>query len=228
VLSKKIAAGSTHLVIDMPVGPTAKVRSAEAAESLAERLMDVAAEFGLRVSVLRSDGTQPVGRGIGPALEARDVLAVLNNSADAPADLRARACTLAGALLELGGSAAAGLGKILAERTIDDGRAWRKFQRICEAQGGMREPPVAARRRPVLAARRGRLSAIDNRKVAKLAKLAGAPDAKAAGVEMHVKVGEPVESGEPLCTVHAQSPGELQYALDYASAHAEMFEVGEP
>lgn len=228
VLSKKIAAGSTHLVLDMPVGLTAKVRSLEAARTLSARLTEVAAEFGLEVRVIESDGTEPVGRGIGPALEARDVLAVLQGSDDAPADLRARACTLAGALLELGGAVAAGQGRVIAERTIEDGSAWAKFQRICEAQGGMREPPVAALRQPILATRQGRIKAIDNRKIAKIAKLAGAPDIKAAGLEMHIRVGELAVADEPLCTVHAQSPGELQYAFAYASRHMDIFEIGEP
>ena len=212
----------------MPVGLTAKVRSLEAAQTLSARLTEVAAEFDVSVRVIQSYGSQPVGRGIGPALEARDVLATLQRAPDAPGDLRQRAFTLAGVLLELGGPAAAGQGRSVAEQTIEDGRAWTKFERICEAQGGMREPPVAALRRPILAPRHGPLNAIDNRKIAKLAKLAGAPDAKAAGVEMHVRVGDLVGAGQPLCTVHAQSPGELDYAFAFASRHTDIFEVGEP
>ncbi|MFX8926203.1 thymidine phosphorylase, partial [Acinetobacter baumannii] len=73
VLSKKIAAGSTHILIDMPVGATAKVRSVEAARALQQRLEAVARALEVHVKVHVSDGTQPVGRGIGPALEARDV-----------------------------------------------------------------------------------------------------------------------------------------------------------
>ncbi|HDX0915394.1 TPA: thymidine phosphorylase, partial [Stenotrophomonas maltophilia] len=88
VLSKKIAAGSTHVLIDMPVGPTAKVRGEAAAHSLGTRLAHTAGALGLQLGIHRSDGTQPVGRGIGPALEAHDVLKVLRNAADAPADLR--------------------------------------------------------------------------------------------------------------------------------------------
>ena len=74
-------------------------------------------------------------------------------------------------------------------QTLDDGRAWAKFQRICEAQGGMRKPPKSTHRRPLVAERAGRVDEIDNRRLAKLAKLAGAPDDKAAGVELHVKLG---------------------------------------
>jgi thymidine phosphorylase len=149
VLSKKIAAGSTRLVIDMPVGPTAKVRSPEAAQALSSALSDVAQVFGLETTVVIADGAQPVGRGIGPALEARDVLAVLQQTAHAPQDLQAHACKLAGALLELGGKVGKGGGASLAAQTLRDGRAWQKFQRICEAQGGMRTPPHARQRRPL-------------------------------------------------------------------------------
>ena len=217
VLSKKIAAGATHLVLDIPVGKTAKVRSVEAAEVMSQGLRDVAEAFGITARVMIGDGRQPIGRGIGPALEARDVLAVLQGAADAPHALRARAVTLAGALLELGGAARDGVA--LAAETLASGRAWAKFQRICEAQGGMRVPPVAPHQHPLQAPRSGWVTAIDNRRVAKLAKLAGAPDDKAAGVALHVTLGDRVVAGAPLCTLHAESPGELAYALDYAAAN---------
>lgn len=227
VLSKKIAAGSTHLVLDMPVGPTAKVRSREAADVLSSGLIAVAKAFGIHAKVIVGDGSQPIGRGIGPALEARDVLAVLRCESGAPQDLRQRAVTLAGALIELAGHTPAGRGEIMAAQTLDSGGAWRKFQRICEAQGGMRSPPSSSHRQPLVARHSGRMDAIDNRKIAKLAKLAGAPDQKAAGVELHLKLGESVAIGQPLCTIHAAAAGELAYALDYAAANADIFEITE-
>lgn len=228
VLSKKIAAGSTHVVIDLPVGPTAKVRSEASARGLTESLRDTAHAFGLEVKVVSTDGRQPVGRGIGPALEARDILAVLQSKADAPADLRDRAVALAGALLEMTDAAKEGEGQALAAEVIADGRAWRKFQQICEAQGGMRVPPQAKHHRPVLAARPGMVSSIDNRRLAMAAKLAGAPGAKAAGVELHVRLGFAVEAGQPLYTVHAETPGELAYALNYVEANEDIIELTEP
>ncbi len=228
VLSKKIAAGSTHLVIDLPVGATAKVRTRESAEAASRGLVDVAQTFGLTTRVVVTDGAQPVGRGIGPALEARDVLAVLQGKPAAPGDLRQRAVALAGALLELASTAPAGGGEALAATALDDGRAWAKFQRICEAQGGMRTPPRSRQQRPLLAPAPGRVHAIDNRRIARLAKLAGAPDDKAAGVDLHVAVGDPVAARQPLCTVHADSPGELAYALDYAAANPDIIAVREP
>lgn len=105
VLSKKLAAGATHAVFDIPIGPTAKVRSREAGRRLGDRLTNVGGTLGLNVRIVETDGSQPVGRGIGPALEARDVLAVLEREEKAPKDLAARALHLAGHLLELGGRA---------------------------------------------------------------------------------------------------------------------------
>ena len=228
VLSKKIAAGATYLVLDLPVGPTAKVRSTESAEVLTSGLIDVAEMFGIRVKVSIGDGRQPIGRGIGPALEANDVLAVLRGAPDAPPDLRARAVTLAGALLELAGKSPEGHGEATAAQALDDGRAWTKFQRICEAQGGMRTPPASSQQRPLVAERAGLVQAIDNRKIARLAKLAGAPDDKAAGVDLHISVGDEVTAGQPLCTVHAESPGELAYAFDYVAANRDIIAIREP
>ena len=227
VLSKKVAAGSTHVLIDMPVGPTAKVRSAHAAALLSRQLEQVGKALGIRVRVAQTDGLAPVGRGIGPALEARDVLAVLRNEASAPLDLAQRSLDLAGRILEFGGAAAAGAGLALATSVLADGRAWRKFQDICQAQGGLREPPVAPFRHDVTAARSGIVVAIDNRRLARIAKLAGAPKTPCAGIDLHVQPGDFVERGQPLFTLHAAAPGTLAYAVEYASWQASTVHVME-
>jgi thymidine phosphorylase len=219
VLSKKIAAGATHALIDIPVGPTAKVRSDEDADRLQALLEQVAAAHGIALRVVRTHGTQPVGRGIGPALEAHDVLAVLRGAASAPVDLRMRSLALAGGLLEFCGHSPTGTGHSEAWRLLDSGAAWAKFQAICEAQGGLRQPGIAALRDPVVAERSGHVSGIDNRRLARVAKLAGAPDAAAAGLELHVGLGDRVERGQPLFTLHAEAPGELAYAKEYLLTH---------
>lgn len=227
VLSKKAAAGSTLVVIDIPVGPTAKVRSAVAARSLARLLEEVAGQLGLKMIPVLTDGTQPVGIGIGPALEAHDVLAVLQNSEAAPRDLRARAIALAGALLEASGKARSGEGEKLAELTLDDGRAWQKFQAICAAQGGMRTPPRAPLTMNVTALHGGEITVIDNRKLARAAKLAGAPAAAAAGLVLRKRVGDRVSKDETLFELHAESRGELNYAADYVQSNPDIFHVDE-
>lgn len=225
VLSKKIAAGSTHILIDMPVGPTAKVRSAAAARTLGERLESVATALGVHVSVYLSDGTQPVGRGMGPALEARDVMAVLRREHGAPRDLKERAIALAAEVLEFSPAIGRGQGLPLAERILESGEALRKFEAICRAQGGQREPPRAPLTRVVEAAHAGECVAIDSRRIARIAKLAGAPFAPAAGVELHARLGQRLQQGEPLYTVHAQAQGELEYALNYAARQQDVIRL---
>jgi thymidine phosphorylase len=227
ILSKKVAAGSSHVVIDLPVGPTAKVRSLDAAQGLARRLEDVGRAVGLKVRVAITDGSQPVGRGLGPALEAWDVLAVLRGDRNAPQDLRERSLLLAADVLELSSRVPEGRGRLEAEAILNDGRAWRKFQAICEAQGGMREPPRAPHTHVVAADRAGRVTAIDNRRLARIAKLSGAPKDLASGLELHTPIGTRVEKGQPLFTVHAEAHGELDYALAYVEGQSDIVSIEE-
>ena len=173
----------------------ARVRSAQAAAALGRRLQEVGSAIGLHVALRVTDGEQPVGRGIGPALEARDVLAVLQGTPEAPADLRERALRLAADILEMGGAAPAGGGLTLATQVLADGRAWATFQAICAEQGGLRSIPVATHRHTVASPSTGRVSRIDNRLLARAAKLAGAPTAAAAGIDVHARLGDQVELG---------------------------------
>lgn len=211
VLSKKAAAGSTHVLIDMPVGPTAKVRTPEGAASLSARMATVANALGMRLSVHRSDGSAPVGRGIGPALEARDLLAVLRGDLAAPEDLRQRSLELAGILLDLAGDG----GRRRAEELLRSGAAEAKFLAICEAQGGFREPKAAPHRAVEHAPTAGTVVSIDNRRIARTAKLAGAPGRQTAGLNLLVRPGDHLEAGAPLYEIHAETPGELAWARDY-------------
>ena len=227
VLSKKAAVGATDVLIDLPVGPTAKVRSAQAAAALGSRLSAVGQAIGLRVALHESDGTAPVGRGIGPALEAADVLAVLRRAPAAPTDLRDRALDLAGRLLDMAPGASGKTGRARAEKLLDSGAADAKFMAICAAQGGFRDPGEAPQRAEMLAPAAGYITAIDNRLIARIAKLAGAPRQQRAGVRLLVRVGEPVETGQPLYEIHAETTGELAYARAYAEAHAGALSLSE-
>lgn len=223
VLSKKAAAGSTHVLIDMPVGPTAKVRSTSAATSLSARLLAVADAIGMRVFVHQSDGSSPVGRGIGPALEARDVLAVLRREPTAPQDLRDRALDVAGALLDLAGDG----GRARAEALLDSGEAEAKFLAICDAQGGFSEPAKSQHVVTECAPSAGSVISIDNRRIAKIAKLAGAPGRKTAGVDLLVRPGDRVQAGDPLYEIHAETPGELAWARDFVRSGTTPIFVGD-
>ncbi|WP_347312820.1 thymidine phosphorylase family protein [Defluviimonas sp. SAOS-178_SWC] len=227
VLSKKAAVGARRVLIDVPVGPTAKVRSADSATALETRLRAVGEAIDLTLSIHQSDGTAPVGRGIGPALEAQDVLAVLRRDKDAPADLRDRALDLAGALLDLAPGAETKCGRAAAERLLDGGAAEAKFMAICEAQGGFSEPGEARYHAVVTAGTTGHLTAIDNRRIARIAKLAGAPRQKLAGLRLLARVGDRIDPGRPLFEIHAETLGELEYARSYADAQTGLFAIVE-
>lgn len=215
VLSKKVAAGSTHVVIDIPVGKTAKVRSQVDAKKLEFYFRRVGLEIGLEVKVLITDGSQPVGRGIGPALEALDVLAVLKQENNRPKDLEERATLIAGALLELAGKAAPGNGQATAADLLRGGAAWKKFRAICKAQGGFREPEPGKLKHEVRAVKSGRVEELDNRRLARVAKLSGAPSRPGAGIKLHCKTGQKLMAGEPMFTLYTETSGELNYAKMY-------------
>lgn len=225
VISKKVAAGATHVLIDIPVGPTAKVRSQAVATKLGQLLQHTGEAMGLQIRIIQSDGSQPVGRGIGPALEARDVLSVLQNRDDAPEDLRNRALAVAALLLEMGEVCGSREGLELARETLDSGKAWAKFKGICAAQGGLKTPPVAAHTHTINSTHTGIVTLFDNRSLSRLASLAGAPGAPAAGLDLHVRLGDRVASGQALMTIHAEAPGELEYALDYQATHPDIIRI---
>lgn len=225
ILSKKAAAGSTHVLIDIPVGATAKIRTPAAADAIARRLTLVGEAMGLRVGIRLSDGRQPVGWGIGPSLEARDVLAVLRCAPDAPRDLRERALDIAGAVLELLPESRPGRGREAATVALDSGAALEKFMAICEAQGGFREPGKARFARAFVSPTTGRVACINNRLLARVAKLAGAPNDPTAGVVCTLREGDPIDAGAPLFVVHAEAEGELAYALNYAAGHADILAI---
>ncbi len=225
VLSKKAAAGATHVVIDLPVGPTAKVRTIEEASRLQHHFTAVARSIGLEINVLITDGSQPVGRGIGPSLEAMDVLAVLRNEPGAPADLKERVLNIAGALLELSGSFKSGEGYLRATEILESGRAMKKFEAICRAQGRFTEPAYAPYSKEITAKKAGKVVSIDNRRLARLAKLAGAPRNPSAGIKFAAPLDIKVEAGQTLFTLYAESPGELEYALDYYHSSNNIIEI---
>ncbi|MBB3142677.1 thymidine phosphorylase family protein [Halomonas organivorans] len=216
ILSKKIAAGSTHLLLDIPIGPHAKVNSMAEARRLRKLFEFVAGRLGLTLDVVITDGSQPVGRGIGPVLEARDVMRVLTNHPEAPMDLRQKALRLAGRMLEFDPDVRGGDGFGLARDILDAGRALDKMQAIIEAQGRRPfdpdRPPLAPQVLEVTAHCAGTVIAIDNLQLARIARLAGAPRAIGAGIDLAVRIGEAVEAGQPLYRVYAAYANELTFA----------------
>lgn len=219
ILSKKLAAGSTHLILDLPVGPTAKLRDRERFVRLRKLFEYVSDQVGISTIVVATDGSQPIGRGIGPWLEARDVMRVLERHPDAPRDLEERALLLAGHVLEFDPALRGGQGIVRARELLHSGAALAKMQRLIAAQG---PPPEAASlgtlTQDVPATREGVVMAIDCLRLARVARLAGAPIDKGAGVDLFKRIGDPVEQGEPLYRIHAAFEADFRFAAQFAAA----------
>ncbi len=216
ILSKKVAAGSTHLVLDIPIGPTAKVRSMPEAQRLRRLFEYVARRIGLSLEVVITDGRQPIGFGVGPVLEARDVMRVLENDPQAPNDLRQKTLRLAGRLIECDPDVRGGDGYAIARDILDSGRALAKMRAIIAAQGGKdfdhHHPQLGQLSFEVCAPQAGIVVGIDNFQIARIARLAGAPKVAGAGVDLLHKLGDTVAEGEPLYRVHASYPADLEFA----------------
>jgi thymidine phosphorylase len=217
ILSKKLSAGSTHLVLDIPIGPSAKVCTQDEAVRLRKLFEHVADKLGIVVDIVVTDGSQPVGNGIGPVLEARDVMAVLRNEADAPQDLREHALFLAGRVLDFDPTLRGGRGYARVTELLASGKALAAMERLIKAQGSqsVRYAP-GEHVHEVRVDEDGRVTAIDCHRIARIARLAGAPMDKGAGIDLLHKVGAEVRKGQSLYRIHAQSATGLGFARDLA------------
>jgi thymidine phosphorylase len=213
-MSKKIAAGATHLLIDLPVGPAAKLRTAIDAMRLRKLFEFVGDHFGISIEVITTDGRQPIGHGIGPVLEAEDVMAVLANDPAAPADLREKSLRLAAHLLEYDPDLRGGSGYTRARELLDNGAALKQMHKIIEAQGpsGCRTD-LGTLTTDVTATSDGVVEAIDCLRLNRLARTAGAPIDKGAGIKIFKKIGDRVDRGEPLYRVYAFDQSEFDLTL---------------
>ncbi|HGX93993.1 MAG TPA: thymidine phosphorylase family protein [Candidatus Tenderia sp.] len=228
ILSKKIAAGSTHMLIDIPVGPTAKVRHMREALALRKLFEFVGDELGIHLEVVITDGRQPIGNGIGPVLEARDVMMVLNNDPDAPADLLQKTLHLAGRVLEFDPDVRGGQGYAIARDILESGRALAKMTQIIEGQGRSDKTYLPGKLvHEVTARHSGVVINIDNHHMAKIARIAGAPMDKGAGVDLLKKLGDEVKKGESLYRIHADFRGDFQFALELVKQSGSGYTIGE-
>lgn len=228
ILSKKIAAGSSHILIDVPISETTKIRSNAHAETLKSIFNNVAKKFDVTLKIIFSEGAHPIGYGIGPALEAQDILDVLSCSKNAPQDLRERSLMLAGNILEFSNSVSKGDGLKIAESILDSGKALLKFEAICKAQGGkLIEIPEAPYSTTILADKSGKITKINNRLLGRLAKLSGAPNSKLAGIKLKANVNSIVEKNQPLFTIYAETKGQLNYALSFYRHQPNIIEISD-
>ncbi len=216
VLAKKVAMGVKRVLIDIPMGSGAKVKDQRQADGMARMFLEVGSRLGLEVHCEVTQGGHLLGRAVGPTLEAQEMLAVLETGTGPP-DLVAKSCKLAGKLLEMAGKAAPGTGAAAARKTLESGAALAKFLAIVQAQGGqaIRSSGLApgAHTFEAMACRDGPFD-LDNASVVAIARSAGAPHAKGAGVLLLRGLGDRLKTGDPAFRVYAETASHLANAWE--------------
>jgi AMP phosphorylase len=221
IMAKKYSVSSTHILIDVPVGNDAKVKNKHEAEQLKKHFEQIGKKLGKKIRVILTDGSQPIGNGIGPALEARDVLWVLKRDAKRPLDLERKCTMMAAEMLAMVGVKN---GKQKAIELLESGAAYKKMQDIIKAQLGKELAPEELRLGSytfeMQAQKAGKITDIDNIIISKLARIAGAPSNKGAGLFLHKHIGDKVKRGDALFTIYSESREKLHYATDVAHEQA--------
>jgi AMP phosphorylase len=216
VMSKKLAVGADHILIDIPTGPGAKVKSIEDARNLSHDFMELGHKLNVQVEAAVTYGGQPVGHAVGPALEAREALEVLLG--DGPGSVIEKATSLAGIMLELGGAVAYGLGKETAMEILESGKAYKKMREIIGAQGGNPDVkpgdiPIGDKKALLTAPYSGYVTQIYNQRINDIVRAAGAPRHKGAGIILLSKERRKIEKGEPLLEIYSEHETLLDEAL---------------
>lgn len=219
IMSKKLADGGKYIMIDIPYGPKAKVSKSKGL-MLKRNFEKLAKHFKVEMKVILTKAKEPIGNGVGPALEIIDVMKVLNPKECGPMDLEKKSVYLAGILLEMTGKAKKGKGKSLATEILESGKAWDKFKEIIKAQGGnTKVPTLAPYIETINAPKKGKIKDVHNHMTNYLARVAGCPLDKKSGVYLHVHIGTKVKKGDPLITIYAESKPRLEEALKYYHSH---------
>ena len=208
VMAKKYSVGATHVLIDIPMGKSTKANTWAKAEHLRKMFELIGRKLGMKVKVIVTDGSQPIGFGVGPLLEALDVMAVLKNDLFAPQDLKKKAITMAGMLLEMTGRYKDGAK--VAKEILESGKALKKMNEIIDTQGRLNHLKPGKFRLPVHSSKIGRVKEIDNEIIAKIARMAGAPTDKGSGLFINKKAHDLVKKDELLFTVYTES----QFKID--------------
>ena len=212
ILAIKMAAGVTHLVIDIPVGPHSRIKRTGEAMRLRKLIEYVGDMLSLEVDAVITDGSEPIGNGVGAVLEARDIMKVLKNKEDAPQDLREKSLFLAGRMLEFDPKLRGGQGYHVAKEILNSGRALEALNRIIHAQGKAPQPQLGHLTRDIVANVSGTVESIDNERINKIGLLAGASQYPGAGLDLLKKVGDLVEQGETLYRLHAVTSTDFAFA----------------
>lgn len=212
ILAIKLAAGVTHLVLDIPVGPSSRVKSTNEAMRLRKLCEYVGDMLSLEIDAVITDGSEPIGNGIGAVLEARDVMKILRNKEDAPQDLLEKSLFLAGRILEFDPKLRGGQGYHVAKEILTSGRALEAMNRIIYAQGKAPQPQLGHLTRDIVSQVSGTVENIDNARINKIGVLAGAAQYPGAGLDLLKKVGDHVEQGETLYRIHAVNSTDFAFA----------------
>ena len=212
ILAIKLAAGVTHLLIDIPVGPKSRIKSTNEAMRLRKLIEYVGDMLSMEIDVVITDGSEPIGNGVGAVLEARDVMKVLRNKEDAPQDLLEKSLFLAGRLLEFDPKLRGGQGYHVAKEILTSGRALEVMNRIIHAQGKAPQPQLGHLTRDIISNVSGVVEAIDNSRINKIGVWAGAGQYPGAGLDLLKKVGDPVEQGETLYRIHSCNSTDFAFA----------------
>jgi len=217
IMAKKYSVSSTHILIDIPVGNNTKVKSMAGALKIKREFEKIGRRLRKHIKVLITDGKQPIGNGIGPALEARDILWLLKRDARRPLDLEKKCLFMCSHIFAMVGVSN---GYKKAKDILDSGKAYLKMLQIIKAQGGKEiaaeDIKIGRFSFDVLSAKSGKVSFIDNHLVSRIARIAGAPIDKGAGIYLYRHLNDKVKRGEKLFTIYAESKRELEYAKDVA------------
>jgi AMP phosphorylase len=215
IMSKKLAVGSNYILIDIPYGKGAKVNKNKALE-LKGDFERLGKYFKKKLEVVLTDGSQPIGNGVGPALELIDVKKVLDPEQTGPLDLEEKSIFLSAKLLEMTGKAKKGEGELISRKLLTSGKAFEKFKQIIKAQSGnINKIKLAKLSHNIVAKKSFKIKSIDNKKINYLARVAGCPLDKSAGLYLHYKVGDKVAKGEKLITIYAESKARLGEAVKF-------------
>ncbi|MCQ2965429.1 MAG: thymidine phosphorylase [Alphaproteobacteria bacterium] len=219
-LASKIALGINHVLVDIPVGKTAKVHTMSEAMNLRKLFEYVGDMMGIRVDVIVTDGSEPVGRGIGPVLEARDVMNVLRLTEDAPQDLREKSLFIAGRILEFDPQLRGGQGYQTAREILDSGKAYETMMLLIHEQGKQTPPPLGQLTRDITSPISGVVAEIDCSQLNKISMTAGTPLDKGAGLDLLKKTGDTVEQGDVLYRIYASKPTSFAFANGLAEGNS--------
>ena len=220
IMAKKYSVSSSHILIDIPLGKDAKVKTRHEAQHLKKQFMIIGKKLGKKIKVLLTNGSQPIGNGIGPSLEARDVIWLLKRDPRRPLDLERKCIMMASEMFSMVGVKD---GAKKAQELLDSGAAYRKMEEIIKLQLGKEIPAedilLGKFTFDVLSSKNSKVKDIDNIIISKLARIAGAPLNKGSGLYLHKHIGDKVKKGERLFTVYSQSKEKLEYALDLNRQH---------